>query len=99
MQQEIIKLTDDCLAYFQSNCYTQHRIDRYKYMWKHGILSWMREKNLTAYSADTGEEFIHSFIKPYRSPKGCNTKRTGAYRFYESGVCQEKDIYSGSTSS
>jgi len=64
MQQEIIKLTDDCLAYFQSNCYTQHRIDRYKYMWKHGILSWMQEKNLTAYSADTGEEFIHSFIKP-----------------------------------
>jgi site-specific recombinase XerD len=33
-------------------------------MWKRGILSWMREKSLTEYTADTGEEFIHSFIKP-----------------------------------
>jgi site-specific recombinase XerD len=33
-------------------------------MWKQGILSWMQEKNLTDYTADTGEEFIHSFIKP-----------------------------------
>jgi hypothetical protein len=31
-------------------------------MWEHGILFWMREKKLTAYSADVGEEFIHSFI-------------------------------------
>jgi len=38
MEQEIIKLTNDCLAYFQVNCYTQNRIDKYKSMWKHGIL-------------------------------------------------------------
>ena len=62
MQQEITKLTNECLNYFQSNCYTQHRIDRYKTMWKNGILSWMQGKRLTAYSADIGEEFIHSFI-------------------------------------
>ena len=64
MEQEIIKLTNDCLIYFQSNCYTQHRIDRYKSMWKHGILPWMQEKKLTVYSAETGEAFIASFVKP-----------------------------------
>jgi len=64
MQQDIIKLTNDCLIYFESNCYTQHRIDRYKTMWKRGILSWMQEKRLTEYTSETGEEFIHSFIKP-----------------------------------
>lgn len=63
MGQEIIKLTNDCLDYFNRNCYTQSRIDKYKSMWKNGILSWMKEKNLTVYTADTGEEFIHSFIK------------------------------------
>jgi len=62
MVQEIKKLTDECLNYFQSNCYTQHRIDRYKSMWKNGILSWMQEKKMTLYSADAGEEFIHGFI-------------------------------------
>jgi integrase len=32
-------------------------------MWKNGILFWMKEKDLTMYSADRGEEFIDSFIK------------------------------------
>lgn len=62
MQQEIKKLTNDCLDYFNSNCYTQHRIDKYKSMWKNGLLPWMQEKNFTLYTADVGEEFIHSFI-------------------------------------
>ena len=64
MEQEIIKLTNDCLSYFQVNCYTQNRIDKYKSMWKHGILSWMQEKKLTVYTAKTGEAFIASFVKP-----------------------------------
>ena len=62
MVQEITKLTDECLNYFQSKCYTQHRIDKYKSMWENGILFWMREKKLTLYSADIGKEFIHDFI-------------------------------------
>ena len=62
MEKEISKLTDDCLNYFHSNCYTQNRIDKYKSMWKNGILSWMQKKGLTLYSADVGEEFIHSLI-------------------------------------
>jgi integrase len=33
-------------------------------MWKNGILFWMKEKKLRQFTADIGEEFIHSFVKP-----------------------------------
>jgi site-specific recombinase XerD len=39
-------------------------------MWKSGIVSWMQERELTLYSAETGEEFIHSII-----PSGYVTAR------------------------
>jgi len=63
MGQEIIGLINNCLDYFNRNCYTQNRIDGYKSMWKKGILTWMKKKGLPDYTADTGEEFIHSFIR------------------------------------
>jgi integrase len=63
MVQKIIKLTNDCLDYFNRNCFTQDRIDDYTSMWKKGILACMQEKNLTEYTAERGEEFIHSFIR------------------------------------
>ena len=64
MGQEIIKLTSDCLTYFNSNCYTQNRIDKYKSMWKKGILFYMRENKLTIYTAEVGAAFIDFFINP-----------------------------------
>jgi integrase len=63
MAQEIIKLTNDCMDYFHRNGFTQDRIDDYTSMWKKGILAWMQEKNLTEYTVERGEEFIHSFIR------------------------------------
>ena len=63
MEQDIKKLTNDCLDYFNSNCYTQNRIDKYKSMWKKGILTYMREKNLAVYTTEVGEDFINFFIK------------------------------------
>ena len=63
MAQEIIKLTGDCLDYFNRNGFTQDRIDDYTSMWKKGILAWMQEQNLAEYTAERGEEFIHSFIR------------------------------------
>jgi site-specific recombinase XerD len=63
MRQEIIKLTNDCLDYFNRNGFTQDRIDDYKSMWKKGILAWMQDKNLTEYTAELGKEFIDSFIR------------------------------------
>jgi len=62
-RQEIIKLTNDCLDYFNRNGFTQDRIDDYTSMWKKGILAWMQEKNVTEYTAELGEEFIDSFIR------------------------------------
>jgi len=63
MKQEITKLTGDCLDYFNSNSYSQTRIDQYLSMWKRGILSYMKEKDLSIYTSDVGEDFIDSFIK------------------------------------
>jgi len=63
MRQEIIKLTNDCLDYFNRNGFTQDRIDDYKSLWKKGILAWMQEKHMTEYTAEAGEEFIDSFIR------------------------------------
>jgi len=63
MEQEIEKLTNDCLAYFNSHSYTQNRIDKYKSMWKNGILTYMQEKGLMTYTAAMGEEFILTFIR------------------------------------
>jgi len=62
MQQEITKLIQDCLLFFSSNCYTQNRIDKYKSLWKHGILRYMKEKNLSLYSQSLGQEYITDCI-------------------------------------
>ena len=63
MVQDIIKLTGDCLDYFNRNGFTQDRIDDYTSMWKKGILAWMQEKKLNEYTTERGEEFIPSFIR------------------------------------
>ncbi len=62
MQQEIIKLIDDCLLFFSSNCYTQNRIDKYRSLWKYGILRYMKGKNLSLYTPSLGQEYITKCI-------------------------------------
>lgn len=62
MQQEINQLIQDCLLFFSSNCYTQHRIEKYKSLWKCGILRFMRENDLTLYTPSLGQEYISECI-------------------------------------
>lgn len=62
MQQEITKLIQDCLLFFSSNCYTQNRIDKYRSLWKSGILQYMKEKNLSLYTHSLGQEYIRDCI-------------------------------------
>ena len=62
MQQEITKLIYDCLSFFSSNCYTQNRIDKYRSLWKNGILRYMKEKSLSLYTPSLGQEYVTTYI-------------------------------------
>jgi len=62
MQQEITRLIQDCLLFFSSNCYTQNRIDKYRSLWKYGILRYMEGKNLSLYTPSLGQEYVTTCI-------------------------------------
>jgi len=47
-----------CVLYFEQQSYSQPRIDRYKSMWKSGIVPFMSEKSIRYYDASVGEEYI-----------------------------------------
>jgi site-specific recombinase XerD len=60
-QKETVKeLMANCIKYFESHSYSQLRIDRYKSMWRNGIISFLDEKSIQYYDASVGEEFIGS---------------------------------------
>jgi len=60
-QKETVKeLMANCIKYFESHSYSQLRIDRYKSMWKNGIIPFLDEKSIQYYDATVGEEFIGS---------------------------------------
>jgi len=62
MEKEINKLINDCLQYFSNNCYTQNRIDKYRSLWKNGILWYLKEKDLLFYTTPLGQEYIKDCI-------------------------------------
>lgn len=62
MERDINQLIQDCLQFFSINCYTQHRIDKYRSLWKCGILRFMKEKDLTRYTPSLGQQYISDCI-------------------------------------
>jgi len=68
MERDIHQLIQDCLKFFSNNCYTQHRIDRYRSLWKYGILLYMKERNLSSYTPSLGQQYISDCI-PYENVK------------------------------
>jgi site-specific recombinase XerD len=58
----IKELINDCVQYFEQQSFSQPRIDRYKSMWKSGIVPFMTEKSILYYDASIGEEYISSHI-------------------------------------
>ena len=62
MKREIHQLIQDCLQFFSNNCYTQHRIDRYRSLWKYGILLYMQEENLCTYTPSLGQKYIEECV-------------------------------------
>jgi site-specific recombinase XerD len=57
---KIQHLIGRCTDYFQANCYTEHRISRYRSLWKHGIIPFMEAKGIDIYAPATGAEFIET---------------------------------------
>jgi len=62
MERDINQLIQDCLRFFTDNCYTQHRIDKYRSLWKYGILRFMKERNLLYYKPSLGQEYLTDCI-------------------------------------
>lgn len=62
MERDIHQLIQNCLRFFSDNCYTQHRIDKYRSLWKCGILRYMKEKDLTRYTPSLGQQYIADCI-------------------------------------
>lgn len=46
------------IAYFQSNCYTENHISKYKNLWRTGIIHYMSEHDIADYSPSVGANFI-----------------------------------------
>ena len=60
-QKETVKeLMANCIKYFESHSFSQPRIDRYKSMWRNGIIPFMVEKSIQYYDASVEEEYIRS---------------------------------------
>lgn len=66
--QTISTLIEDCIGYFEQNCYTRHRIERYKSMWKNGICRYMSDRDIKSYDSSVGEKFIQGRISSVVTP-------------------------------
>lgn len=66
--QTIDELIEACNLYFEQNCYTRHRIERYKAMWRSGIYRYMETAGITKYNRSVGEAFIQTRISASVTP-------------------------------
>ncbi len=57
-EKEIQTLIGQCVAFFQENNYTRSRIDKYKSLWRHGIVPFMEARGLKDYNPSVGAMFI-----------------------------------------
>ena len=55
-------LMTECVRYFEQHSFSQARIDRYKSMWKSGIVAYMAKKSIPYYNASMGEDYIQTNI-------------------------------------
>jgi len=66
--QTITTLIEDCIYYFEQNCYTKHRVERYKSMWSKGICYYMKISGIKNYHSSIGEKFIKTTISTNVTP-------------------------------
>lgn len=61
-QKEINDLIDNCVNYFRNACYTVKRIDKYRSLWRNGILRFMKEKSMSIYTPAVGSWYISEWV-------------------------------------
>jgi integrase len=66
--QTIEALVKGCTLYFEEQCYTTSRIERYKSMWKSGICRYMNVNGIRYYNRSVGEGFIRRAISTKVTP-------------------------------
>lgn len=59
-EQEIKTLMERCLVFFEQNCYSRHRINVYKRLWRNGIIRFMEANGLTKYRQSVGAMFVET---------------------------------------
>jgi site-specific recombinase XerD len=62
MEMDIHQLTENCEQFFIKNSYVQGSIDRYRSLWRIGILRYMKEKKKTVYQPEIGQDFIRDCV-------------------------------------
>ena len=58
--QSVEELMKNCVQYFERQSFSQPRIDRYRSMWRCGIVPFMIENSICYYEPSVGEEFIRT---------------------------------------
>ncbi len=71
---KIQQLIERCIDYFQTSCYTEKRISRYKSLWKTGIVRYMETGHIEHYTPVIGARFVeachyHGTIRPQEREK------------------------------
>ncbi len=61
-QRKISDLIDSCVNYFNNACYTAKRIDKYRSLWRNGILKFMKEKSMSIYTLAVGSWYISEWV-------------------------------------
>lgn len=61
-QKEINELIDCCVSYFNSACYTVKRVDKYRSLWRNGIVKFMKEKSISIYTSTIGSQYISEWV-------------------------------------
>ena len=67
-KQTIMALIKDCTLYFEQNCYTKHRVEHYKAMWRRGICRYMEEKKIRYFNPSVGSDFIKERFSSFVTP-------------------------------
>lgn len=70
-KQTVNDLMQRCIIFFEQHSFSQPRIDRYKSMWKDGIVPFMVERSIQYYDPSVGEDYIRthiagSIVTPYQ---------------------------------
>lgn len=60
--KEINELIESCINYFTNASYTTKRIDKYRSLWRNGILKFMKENTMSIYTPTVGSQYISKWV-------------------------------------